>query len=308
MINYNSILAVIDSDLDTQPALSRALELVDKTGAELHVVLVVYDFSYEMTTMLSGNEREAMRAAVVKDQTQWLKELVQGYTEQSVHVHVKWHSRAFEAVIRTAYDCAADIVIKAARQADDLASVIFTPTDWHLLRRCPTPVLMVKEHAWPANGNIIAAVNVGTEDQEHAQLNDKITEVAMDYAQLLTGNVHLANAYPRAPVSIAIEIPEFDTEAYHHSVREHHMQEMHAHCKKHGIDTACCQVHEGMPEQVVAQMAHQLDAELVVIGTVGRVGLSAAFIGNTAEHVIDALHCDVLAIKPDGFVSPVHAE
>ena len=48
-----------------------------------------------------------------------------------------------------------------------------------------------------------------------------------------------------------------------------------------------------------------LDAELVVIGTVGRVGISAALIGNTAEHVIDELNCDVLAIKPDGFVSPL---
>jgi universal stress protein E len=44
---------------------------------------------------------------------------------------------------------------------------------------------------------------------------------------------------------------------------------------------------------------------LVVLGTVGRQGISAALIGNTAEHVIDKLNCDVLAIKPDGFVSPV---
>jgi len=43
----------------------------------------------------------------------------------------------------------------------------------------------------------------------------------------------------------------------------------------------------------------------VVIGTIGRTGLSAAFIGNTAEHVIDRLHCDLLAVKPDGFTSPV---
>jgi universal stress protein E len=43
----------------------------------------------------------------------------------------------------------------------------------------------------------------------------------------------------------------------------------------------------------------------VVIGTVGRTGLSAALVGNTAEHVIDSLDCDVLALKPDGYVSPL---
>jgi len=33
--------------------------------------------------------------------------------------------------------------------------------------------------------------------------------------------------------------------------------------------------------------------------------LSAAFLGNTAEQVIDHLRCDLLAIKPDDFKSPI---
>jgi universal stress protein E len=60
-----------------------------------------------------------------------------------------------------------------------------------------------------------------------------------------------------------------------------------------------------LPEKVIPQVAKDIDAELVIIGTVGRVGISAALIGNTAEHVIDELNCDVLALKPDGFVSPL---
>ena len=56
---------------------------------------------------------------------------------------------------------------------------------------------------------------------------------------------------------------------------------------------------------MIPQVASELDAELVIIGTVGRVGISAALIGNTAEHVIDELNCDVLAVKPEGFESPV---
>jgi len=43
----------------------------------------------------------------------------------------------------------------------------------------------------------------------------------------------------------------------------------------------------------------------VILGTIGRTGISAALIGNTAEHVIDRLNCDVLAIKPAGYVSPL---
>jgi len=42
-----------------------------------------------------------------------------------------------------------------------------------------------------------------------------------------------------------------------------------------------------------------------VLGTIGRTGLSAAFLGNTAEQVIDHLRCDLLALKPDDFKSPI---
>jgi universal stress protein E len=80
---------------------------------------------------------------------------------------------------------------------------------------------------------------------------------------------------------------------------------MQAHALKYGVPDEKCIVKEGLPEKVIPQVAKDIDAELVIIGTVGRVGLSAALIGNTAEHVIDELNCDVLAIKPDGFVSPL---
>ena len=51
--------------------------------------------------------------------------------------------------------------------------------------------------------------------------------------------------------------------------------------------------------------AKELDVGLVILGTTGRTGLSAVFIGNTAENVIDKINCDVLALKPEGFISPL---
>lgn len=305
MIQYNHILAVIEADRADQPALNRSIELAQKTGASVTAILVIYDFSYDMTTMLSSDERDAMRNAVVSDRQRWLKEEVGRLTDFPVEVVVKWNNRAYEEVIRYAQQSGADMVVKATKRHDDLSSVIFTPTDWHLLRKCPTPVLLVKEHDWPADGQIIAAVNVGTEDEEHARLNNKLTDVAKQYAELLSGHVHLVNAYPGTPLNIAIEVPDFDPSTYNNAVKQHHIEEMDKHSQQHGIDRAKCHVIEGLPERVVPRVAKDIDAELVIIGTVGRVGISAALIGNTAEHVIDELFCDVLAIKPDGFHSPI---
>ena len=186
MIEYSNILAVVEPERENQPAISRAIELAEKTGASITALMTIYDFSYEMTTMLSGEEREAMRQAVVNERTAWLKDQLAEYG-QPIEAAVEWNNRPYEAIIKYALASKADIVVKATRSHDDLRSVIFTPTDWHLVRKCPAPVLLVKEHDWPRDGKIVAAVNVGTEDREHAQLNDRLTNIALDYARLLSG-------------------------------------------------------------------------------------------------------------------------
>jgi nucleotide-binding universal stress UspA family protein len=44
---------------------------------------------------------------------------------------------------------------------------------------------------------------------------------------------------------------------------------------------------------------------MIVMGTLARVGIPGLFIGNTAERALDHVDCDILAIKPKGFVTPV---
>lgn len=307
-MNYQKILAVIEPDVEQQKSLTRAIELASICGASITAFLTIYDFSYEMTTMLSMDERENMRQAVIDDRTDWLVNLVsENFSQNNISIDVKivWHNRPYESIIYEVIEQGYDLIIKGTKQHDSLKSVIFTPTDWHIMRKAPVPVLLVKEHDWPKGGQIIAAINAGVDDAEHISLNEEITKQALHFATLLLSNVHMVNAYPGTPANIVIEIPEFDPQKYDESAKTHHETAMRLHSKKHHISPDRCHVDIGMPEDVIPKYAKELDAELVVIGTVGRLGISAALIGNTAEHVIDKLNCDVLAIKPEGFVSPV---
>jgi nucleotide-binding universal stress UspA family protein len=49
----------------------------------------------------------------------------------------------------------------------------------------------------------------------------------------------------------------------------------------------------------------KLQADIVVMGTVARTGISGLIIGNTAETILNQLTCSVLAVKPSGFKTPV---
>ncbi|TMS79576.1 universal stress protein UspE, partial [Pseudoalteromonas sp. S554] len=218
---------------------------------------------------------------------------------------VVWHNRPYEAIIETVIDQNYDLVIKSTHQHGALKSVIFTPTDWHLVRKCPTPVLFVKEMAWPENGNILAAVNAVSENDQHIALNKRIIKDAQFLCELANAKLNLVNAYPATPINIAIEIPEFNPSLYNESVKKHHRESTNALATEFTLTSEQCFIEEGLPEDVIPDIANRLNSELVVIGTVGRTGLSAALVGNTAEHVIDSLDCDVLALKPDGYVSPL---
>ncbi|EGM78025.1 universal stress protein UspA-like protein [Rheinheimera sp. A13L] len=307
MTLYPKVLVVLDPSVLEQKALNRAVELAKLQDCQLTAFLSIYDFSYEMTTMLSGEERESMRQAVINDRELWISELVAEYQEQGlkIDIQVVWHNRPFEAIVQAVLEKEYDLVIKGTHDHDVLKSMIFTPTDWHILRKCPCPVLLVKDHDWPEHGNIVAAVNAGSEQSHHSSLNQRIIHQSKQLAALLNSKVQLVNAFPGTPVNIAIEIPEFNPQEYNQTMKTHHLESVQKLALEFELPTIQTHVLEGMPEDVIPKMAQQLDAEMVVIGTIGRTGLSAAIIGNTAEHVIDRLDCDVLAVKPAGFVCPL---
>lgn len=304
---YKRMLVVLDPSQNQQNALARAIYLARLEQAELTLFVSIYDFSYEMTTMLSGEERENMRTALIAERKAWAESLLSEYDTRNLTIHVKvvWHHRPFEAIIKCALEDGHDFLIKGTRRHDKLQSVIFTPTDWHLLRKAPCPVLLVKDHQIPPNGQVIAAVNAGAEDTPHQSLNQRIIIASKHMSEKLTAELHVINCYPTAPLNMAIEIPEFDTSDYQANVRNYHQKSLGELADIHHLDTTRLHVREGLPEDQIPALAEEIDASLVVLGTIGRTGFTAALLGNTAEHVIEQLNCDVLAIKPEGFRSPL---
>ena len=59
----------------------------------------------------------------------------------------------------------------------------------------------------------------------------------------------------------------------------------------------CMDVRLGDPGQVISDRAEELEADLIVIGSHGRTGLSRVFLGSVAERVTRLSHCPVLVIK-----------
>lgn len=56
-------------------------------------------------------------------------------------------------------------------------------------------------------------------------------------------------------------------------------------------------IREGSPQAVIIEVASEVDAHLIVMGTHGRTGLAHAAFGSVAEHLIQHSNVPVLAIR-----------
>jgi universal stress protein E len=58
---------------------------------------------------------------------------------------------------------------------------------------------------------------------------------------------------------------------------------------------------------MIPSLVEDNEVDSLVMGTVARTGIPGFVIGNTAENVLEALKCSVLAMKRNGFVASVKA-
>ena len=305
-MKFNNILVVLNPENDKQYALARAVRLAKEQKnsnlVKITLFLAIYDLSYEMSALLSPEERAEMHRNVIEQRKLAIQPYIEKYASDGINFSstVVWHSNEAEAITTEVETHNYDLVVKYTNAEESLKSLIVTPVDWQILRKCPTPILVVKDGDWKHQRRILVAVNVSDDENEaHSTFNDELVSLSMDLADSLDrGNIHLVTAYPPTPINMAIDLPEFSSGEYSSGLRGQYLLNMKALRQKYGIDGDHTHVLEGFPEDVIPQVAEKLEAELVILGTIGRTGLSAAFLGNTAEHVISKLNCNLLAIKP----------
>jgi nucleotide-binding universal stress UspA family protein len=203
-------------------------------------------------------------------------------------------------------------------------SFLFGGTDQHLLRKCPCPVWIMVGDTSANYRQILAAVDFdpwGEDDAESRaedSLNRQILGLAASLAASDFAQLHLVHAWQSITDNVirvfSSELPDDEAAASRARERREHQFRLELLEKKIrdqlGSETyrylsPRFRLREGNPRDVIPELAAELDADLVVMGTVGRTGIPGLLIGNTAEVILNNLECSVLAVKPEGFVTPV---
>ena len=123
-------------------------------------------------------------------------------------------------------------------------------------------------------------------------------DLAIDLARTTGAKLHLLHCYPVDPGAISpygIVLPE----GFDRDVRDAAGKQLARWSDKAGAAKVPVEQHLSpmFPAEVIVQLADELGADLIVMGTRGLAGLRHVLLGSIAERVLRTAHCPVLTVK-----------
>ena len=316
MKDFRNILMVCDEQSAHEAVIGRAIWLAKANAARITLVDVVDAAPGELSRMfaaLPGHRARDFESEVLEFHRNRLAGIAAPIKAEGLKTtELVLQGIPFVEIIRKVLRDGHDLVMKGAAGADGGGSPFFASTDLHLLRKCPCPVWVMKRKRPQQYDLVLAAVDPDPEDEQRDALNRQTMDLATSLARRDGGELHVVNAWqldeektlrhsnftrlPEEEVDLLVEAKRRESERKLTELLHHYPEERFAR-----------QVHllKGAARDVIPDFARERRADLIVMGTVGRVGIRGLFIGNTAEAILNRVECSVLAVKPPGFETPV---
>lgn len=311
MQQFHNILFVSRGIGDEAEGLEQAISLARKNQAPLTILVVFPELPANLAEYKKSYE-DSM-ADHVKKAVQSARTTLK-LSDADLHINVLFESGNTPAVriIRHVLRNAHDLVVKEADRKDGGKG--FTAMDMELLSKCPCPVWLCRqiEHS---RSDIRVAVAIDPESQEHAghDLALKMLKLSRSLADKSGGELSIISCwdyrlekYLRGNVWIKISEEDLlktarDAQAVHRAALEALIDESNINGKYH--------IHHarGRPNELIPKYIDDNKIKILVMGTVARVGIQGFIFGNTAENVLQTVRCSLLALKPNGFISPIRA-
>jgi nucleotide-binding universal stress UspA family protein len=315
-IPLRKVLAVADASGDPA-ALRAAAALADRYAAQLEVFACVEPpADLGVMARLSGTGAERLLEDLTDRRRAEVEALIATHVPgRAVPLHMG-RGKTFVEVIRNVIAADIDLVVKAAEPLSGVNRFLFASTDQHLLRKCPCPVWLHTPGTAAEPKRILAAVDVDAWDADEPEtlraLNRRVIEAARAVAAPSGAEVVVLHAWDAVGDGM---VWAFSSTGDARATAEAYVNEVIA-ARRAALDALLREVGDGdapliprlvrgAPERVIEEEGRAMQADVVVMGTVARTGLGGVFIGNTAENIINSLGLPVLAVKPDGFVSPL---
>ncbi len=316
----NILLVTGKNDNNQEISFHRAVSLAAKNNAQLTILDLFDEIPEQHTHFLGKLFSQELNEELTKNRLNFLETLINS-AHHKVPIKVQTtKGTPFIEIIRSVLRAKHDLVIKTSQAQRSLKTLLFGSTDMHLLRKCPCPVCIIKPEQKQRFKRILAAVDIepSMDDQKMDALNQQILEMSTELAFSESCELHIVHAwlvlgekmletshleFQRKKIKTWMKDQRDDLKIRQNTFKLK-LDEL---LKQKRMDSLHHEIHmiEGVADDVIPRITSEKRADLIVMGTLGRSGLSGFFMGNTAENILTQINCSVLAIKPSGFISPV---
>lgn len=270
MPKQQKMFVVVDPNDEQHVALERVKRTsqLQKTKPFVHVFVAVDG---------DAVDTRAYNANLVRDQNWFEEQIRKELNEAGVEylIEVSWSSEWQESIMQSAKRSDADLIYLPVHAKTSNRRFLFTESKWDLLKGAYCPVVLIRPGAHAERKTILAAVNFQATREVQIELNEKILETARHFCDIYGADMHVVNGYMDS-----LNYPDRGRLA-----------------KETGLDSSRIHVDQGYTSDVVSKVAEDINADLVVMGTLGQNGMTKTRRGNTAERLIDALDTDVMVIN-----------
>jgi nucleotide-binding universal stress UspA family protein len=292
-MKLGSILVPYDFSSHSEAALKRAVDLAKASKARLHL-LHAYAWPvngvmpYDM--VMPAGVWDAIREGTLEK----LEEVRKGVAQQGVSAECEASSLLpVEAIGEAAARVHADLIVLGTRGLTGVKHIVLGSVAERTVRLAPCPVLAVKDGD---PGGPLRRIVVATDFSEPG---DHARDVGVSLAKEVGAEVHLIHAFD---IPLALVTP------YEVAVPDGLIREAREAARKkldHALEAvralgvkATGHLAEVPAAPAIADLAAELKADLVVVGTHGRTGLKHVLLGSVAERTLRLAPCAVLTVKP----------
>ncbi|WP_062269679.1 universal stress protein [Endozoicomonas arenosclerae] len=308
---FKTVMVAITRSHTSELELRQAFRLVADNNARL--VLAFFDQSLEVMRRLQFIPLEGKLEAAMRKQLELDAEQVRQLAwEEGIEAQVQIVAgKPRQLIGGLIEEYGVDLVIKLADPSGALARNQLTGNDLALLRKCPVPVLMMacRDQLPDFTGRILVAIDVGDPDSDAVALNRSLLLHGHYLSSQENAELHVVSVW-NLPVNKPALKMLGDEEIYdlQESTHQRYQQRLDKALADAGLDAASegIKVHllKGNAAREIQNLANEINVDLIVMGTLSRHA-QGMLMGNTAENILNNIYCSILAVKPEGFVSPL---
>jgi universal stress protein E len=298
------ILIIVNPLVRDQPAITKGAKLARWFGADIE--LLICD-TRNLRQAHTEGDLPALSNSLLSDNLEALiEEFAQPLRDSGIGVttHIIGGDPLHKAVVSWMRNSPADLVVKDTHPHSFAKRALGVNTDWHLIRTCPAPLLLTKPGIWGSPPVLMAAVDPGHVNDRSGILDHRILDVTAALAKCSNAQVHAAHAYfPSTIVAAAVGgRPTVGVSADALSAELNlRISQIRALGDEFAIAPQNLHVEAAVAAEYLPRVAGECRADIVVMGAISRSSLGRAFIGSTAERVLEALPSDALVVKPTDF-------